>query len=113
MLQVSDMTLAINKKGWKHGDISSGNVRWNEQTGQPTAIDWGRADRTEKPAWYKGGKLRQMWRDKHLTAPIEELREHTFKIALYGALDRAEAQKNQPLPQPQPQPQPAASCSNA
>jgi hypothetical protein len=103
MGQVSNMVLAINKKGWKHGDIAPGNVRWNEKTGEPTAIDWGKAERTHGPPSWFGQKLWQKWSDKRLTAPVEHLRKDNFKISLYGALDKAEAQRNQP----------AASCSNA
>ncbi|PVF91675.1 hypothetical protein CPB86DRAFT_291262, partial [Serendipita vermifera] len=80
---VRTLVTNINKEGYQHGDIQPGNIRWNTQTGVPTAIDWGMSTKI-RPAspWYKGGKIRDHFLKKQITQPLERVDPDKFKAAM-------------------------------
>jgi hypothetical protein len=109
MQQMSNMVLDINKKGWTHNDIQPGNVRWDPNTGKPTAIDWGWAQKRPATPWYKGGKLMDKYQNRKLNAPVEDLRQYRFQQNLHVAVDKAHRAATQPV-QPVQSVQTAQSC---
>ncbi|PVF99999.1 hypothetical protein CPB86DRAFT_796154 [Serendipita vermifera] len=81
MEPLKELVTHINKEGYQHGDLQPGNIRWNEKTGKPEAIDWGMSSKIKRP-WYQGGRIRDTLDREAITEPVERVDPDKFKSAM-------------------------------